>query len=98
MPYEGAVARAGSVSNSREAFGNSILATLLARSEIHHGEAIEIGQLHEGPSGCAIWPGLDRHRANPLVELELPRHPFARKVDTPVATEPVTAYLPSAVI
>ena len=53
----------------------------LARGEIDHGKAVDVGQLHEDPLGRAVGARLDRHRANALVELDLPRQLFRRQID-----------------
>ena len=81
MPCEGAVARPASVSNSAAVGGSVMRAVSFAGGEIHHREAVEVGQLHENPLGRAVRIGLDGHRADALAEVDLPGHRLGREID-----------------
>ena len=52
-----------------------------ARSKVHHGEPVEVGQLREDPLGRAVRAGLDRHRADALVEFHFPSDLLGRETD-----------------
>jgi hypothetical protein len=73
---------------------------LLARGEIHHREAVGVGELHEDALGRAVGAGLDRHRAHAEIERQLPDRDLALEIDDGhelAGIEPVIRCLPSGV-